>query len=100
MTDRRLMLEKFNSCNYIKNDDKITEYRETEPDQHTATASSAEYSSFTRMPIKANRDLGALQQSPATLSLRSYITQSPAEPEREVRDITGLLTSHKDALCK
>lgn len=50
MTDRRFMLEKFNSHNYIKNEgttfqDKRTKYKDTGPDQHTATI-TAEYSKF------------------------------------------------------
>lgn len=75
MTDRRLTLEKFNSHHYIKNEtrtlqDKRTKYKETGPDQHTATT-TAEYLGFVIMPIKTNRGFGALQQSPATQSLKS-----------------------------
>lgn len=41
--------------------DKRTKYKDTGPDQHTATT-TAEYSSFIRMPIKTK----VLEQSPAT----------------------------------
>lgn len=65
MTDRRLTLEKINSHHYIKNEattlqDKRTKYKETGPDQHTATT-TAEYSGFVRRTIKTNRGFGALQ---------------------------------------
>lgn len=99
MTNRRLMLEKFNSHN-IKNDDKISKYRETEPDQHTATTTLLQNTRVLPECLLKQTDLGALEQSPATHSLKSYITHTPAKPEWEVRYITGLLTSYKDAHCK
>lgn len=86
------MLEKFNSHNYIKNEgttfqDKRTKYKDTGPDQHTATI-TAEYSSFIRMLIKT-KVLEHYSSHQQLKSLKSYIAHSPVESECEVRDITG-----------